>query len=35
MPRLGIALEDTGEHALRGFDAPRRLFQVGKAGRGE
>jgi class 3 adenylate cyclase len=29
----GIALEDTGEHALRGFDAPRRLFRVGIAGR--
>jgi class 3 adenylate cyclase len=24
----GIALEDAGEHALRGFDAPRRLFRV-------
>jgi class 3 adenylate cyclase len=27
----GIALEDTGEHALRGIDTPRRLFRVGTA----
>jgi len=29
----GIGLEDAGEHALRGFDTPRRLFRVGMAGR--
>ena len=25
----GIVLEDAGEHLLRGFDTPRRLFRVG------
>jgi class 3 adenylate cyclase len=27
----GIALDDAGEHALRGIDTPRRLFRVGAA----